>query len=161
MYADDIECLSDKHFFYMGIAAIALLIYYPISTFMFPNFQFQNKVLDLKYDPSYVVVLIQGKLIITGNISIPFYASVSIVIGFISFFKPHDVNDTNTLMAQLLGVSVVLFLIAFVCSTFKPCLIKRANVWDTCAYCIAGWVIRFYLVALYIYRLIYADLWLF
>ena len=62
-----ITCLTDEHSMYMGIGALALLIYYPISTFIFPNFQFQNKVLDLKYDPSFTVIQIQGRLLITGK----------------------------------------------------------------------------------------------
>jgi len=57
----------------MGMAAVAIILYYPISTFMFPNFQFQDKGLDLKYDPSFLVLNIQAKLLITGKFFIKTY----------------------------------------------------------------------------------------
>jgi len=121
----DIECLSDEHALYMGMGAIALLIYYPISTFMFPNFQFQNKVLDLKYDPSFVVLNIQAKLLISA---------------FTSFFKPVSNVDTENIKIQLIGCACVLFCLAFLTFILKPCLIKKANVWDISAYSLAFWV---------------------
>ena len=37
------ECLKSNHFLYMVIASVAILIYYPISAFMLPNFQFIEK----------------------------------------------------------------------------------------------------------------------
>lgn len=33
-----IECLSEPHIIYMVLGFIGLIIYYPVSTFMFPNF---------------------------------------------------------------------------------------------------------------------------
>jgi len=51
----------------MGAGALAIFAYYPISTFMYPNFQFQDKVLDLKYEPSFLVLSIQAKLVLTGT----------------------------------------------------------------------------------------------
>jgi hypothetical protein len=33
-----------------------LLVFYPILTFLYPNVQYQNKSLDLKYDPTYLVI---------------------------------------------------------------------------------------------------------
>jgi len=45
---------------------IAIVTYYPVSTFLFPNFQFADNTLDLKFDASFLVVLNQGKLILAG-----------------------------------------------------------------------------------------------
>ncbi len=123
----------------MGIGALALLIYYPISTFMFPNFQFQNKVLDLKYDPSFVVLTIQAKLLISGNL-IKFSFISRFPIAFTSFFKPVSNADTESVKIQLIGCACVLFCLAFLSFLLKPCLIKKANIWDISAYSLAFWV---------------------
>jgi len=92
---------------------------------MFPNFQFQNKVLDLKYDPSFLVLQIQASLLITG---------------FVSFFKPSSSSDTGSMTTQLVGTSSVLLLLALASFILKPCLIKKVNVWDVGGYSLAAWV---------------------
>lgn len=35
---NNIECFSPEHMFLMGCGLVGLIIYYPISTFMSPNF---------------------------------------------------------------------------------------------------------------------------
>lgn len=60
LYIDNsIQCLSDTHIMYMSVGFLSLGLYYPLSTFMFPNFQFLDKTLDIKYDPSYMVIYVQ------------------------------------------------------------------------------------------------------
>lgn len=61
-----IMCTSDTHIRYMGVSFLSLMLYYPISTFMYPNLQFQNKALDVKYDPSYKIIKVQACLILAG-----------------------------------------------------------------------------------------------
>lgn len=117
-------CLSDKHLKLMGISTLAILLYYPISTFMYPNFQFQDKGLDLKYDPSFLVLNIQAKLLITG---------------FLSFFKPESGDDISGVIIRQAGVAVILFLLALITIYLRPCLIKRVNVWDVAFYLLASW----------------------
>lgn len=91
---------------------------------MYPNFQFQDKGLDLKYDPSFLVLNIQAKLLITG---------------FLSFFKPETEDDINALIIRQIGVAVCLLLLAFITIYLRPCLIKRINVWDIAFYFLAAW----------------------
>lgn len=67
LYEDPtIICNDQTHYIYVFFASIGILLYYPLSSFLFPNIQFQNKALDLKYDPTFVVILTQIKLLISG-----------------------------------------------------------------------------------------------
>jgi len=91
---------------------------------MYPNFQFQDKGLDLKYDPSFLVLNIQAKLLITG---------------FLSFFKPETADDISGVIIRQVGVAVILFLLALITIFLRPCLIKRVNVWDVAFYLLAAW----------------------
>jgi hypothetical protein len=134
-----VVCLSDQHLKYMGIATLAILLYYPISTFMFPNFQFQDKSLDLKYDPSFLVLNIQAKLLITGTLLFPDII-LSIKKGFISFFKPESEDDISIIIVRQVGVAMILFFLALITIYLRPCLIKRVNVWDVAFYALASWV---------------------
>ena len=69
LYEDpSILCNTDTHYFYIFFAALGIILYYPLSSFLFPNIQFQNKSLDLKYDPTFIVILTQIKLLISGNL---------------------------------------------------------------------------------------------
>lgn len=44
----------------MTVGLFGIIIYYPLATFFFPNLQFQDRALDLKYDPTFMVLVIQG-----------------------------------------------------------------------------------------------------
>lgn len=59
-------CNDDTHYTYVFLASLGIILYYPLSSFLFPNIQFQNKSLDLKYDPTFLVILAQVKLLIAG-----------------------------------------------------------------------------------------------
>ena len=50
------ECLSDEHILYLVLAIVAIAVYYPAATLLYPNIQFQNKNLDLKFDTSFLVL---------------------------------------------------------------------------------------------------------
>jgi hypothetical protein len=39
LYRDSsLVCLSDEHIYYIVLGLLGMFIYYPLSTFMFPNF---------------------------------------------------------------------------------------------------------------------------
>lgn len=59
LYRDDtIVCLGDQHFLYMALAFIGIGIYYPLSTFLYPDFQYGDKSLDMKYKAVYLVLYV-------------------------------------------------------------------------------------------------------
>ncbi|CAD8059304.1 unnamed protein product [Paramecium sonneborni] len=65
-----VECMSDFHFLYISLAIIGCGIYYPLSTYLQPTFQFMDRSLDLKYKSNFVVLYIQAKLLILGSSSV-------------------------------------------------------------------------------------------
>ena len=70
LYEDSgIECNTGDHILYLVFAGIGMLLYYPLSSFLFPNIQFQNNDLDLKYNPTWIVILTQVKLLVSGTIN--------------------------------------------------------------------------------------------
>lgn len=121
---DEIECLSDEHILYMTWAIVGLGLYYPMSTFFFPNFQFQDKALDVKYNPSFIILQIQAKLIISGLGSL-----------FSSFS-----NSDFPLILQVSSTSIALFILALASAKMKPCLIKKINLWDTGLYLLVSYM---------------------
>ena len=62
----DMDCFGEKHALYILLAVVALAVYYPAATLLYPNVQYQNKSLDLKLDTSFLVLESQGKVIIAG-----------------------------------------------------------------------------------------------
>ncbi|CAD8141534.1 unnamed protein product [Paramecium pentaurelia] len=65
-----VECMSDLHFLYITLAIVGCGIYYPLSTYLQPTFQFMDRSLDLKYKSNFVVLYIQAKLLILGSSSV-------------------------------------------------------------------------------------------
>ncbi|CAD8137097.1 unnamed protein product [Paramecium octaurelia] len=65
-----VECMSDLHFLYITFAIVGCGIYYPLSTYLQPTFQFMDRSLDLKYKSNFVVLYIQAKLLILGSSSV-------------------------------------------------------------------------------------------
>eukprot|EP00828_Plagiopyla_frontata_P045261 TRINITY_DN7692_c0_g1_i1.p1 TRINITY_DN7692_c0_g1~~TRINITY_DN7692_c0_g1_i1.p1 ORF type:complete len:228 (-),score=16.55 TRINITY_DN7692_c0_g1_i1:75-758(-) len=129
----DVVCLGDTHIIYMCLSIMGLALYYPISTFLYPNLQFQDKGLDLKYNPSYLVLLIQLKLIISGSDS---------------FFKSFDGSKLPVIIQLIIQLCSMLSL-SFLCLKYKPCLISIINLLDACLYliiatiCIASIIVVF------------------
>jgi len=50
----------------MIVGGIAALIYYLLCSFTYPNMQYEQAGCDLKYDPTFIVILTQVKLLIAG-----------------------------------------------------------------------------------------------
>ena len=60
-------CFGTPHRYYLFAGIIGLLIYLPVSLVIFPNFQFQDKALDIKYEPYYVVLQTVLELFLSRN----------------------------------------------------------------------------------------------
>ncbi|CAD8161671.1 unnamed protein product [Paramecium pentaurelia] len=106
---NSVECLSDQHYIYMGLAFLGVSIYYPLTTYMQPIFQFNDHSLDLKYRSTYLVVYVQCKLLILGLSSL-----------FANF-------DSNSFTFQLIFASCIMLFIIIFYLRMKPCLIDWFN----------------------------------
>ncbi|CAK69852.1 unnamed protein product (macronuclear) [Paramecium tetraurelia] len=105
-----VECLSEQHYIYMGLAFLGVSIYYPLTTYMQPIFQFNDHSLDLKYRSTYLVVYVQCKLLILGLSSL-----------FANF-------DSNSFIFQLIFASCIMLFIIIFYLRMKPCLIDWFNI---------------------------------
>ena len=91
----------------MTCSLMGLFLYYPVATFMSSNLQFQNKLLDLKMNPTFLVIMNQIMLLISGLTC--FYSDEIIVI--LVF---------NTVSMLFMGILSIFW---------KPCLVKEVNIW--------------------------------
>ena len=62
-------CTSLAHVIQLVAALTATLAYYPAISFIQPQLQFKSKALDFKFEPSYLVFLSQGKLVLAGAVN--------------------------------------------------------------------------------------------
>ncbi len=60
-------CFSAEHNIYVICSLICILLYYPLSAYTMPNFQFAEKRLDLKYKPSYLIIYFQVNFILAAG----------------------------------------------------------------------------------------------
>jgi hypothetical protein len=102
----------------MVSAFISLMVYYPIATFLFPLMQFNDSDLDFKQKQTYLIVLAQAKLLISG----------------FKVFLPY----TNYYEYQLFLSSIVLFLVFLYTTIERPCAEKRFNLWSSFGYFFAA-----------------------
>ena len=51
---------------YMLVSSIGLVGFYPLATLLAPNFQFNNKALDIKYEQSFLIMEHQAELLMAG-----------------------------------------------------------------------------------------------
>ena len=89
-----------------------------MATFMFPNLQFQDRTLDLKFYPSFLVLLSQVKLFMSG----------------LSSFYRKDIY------VVLLFTAASMLLLGVACVVREPCLAKKANIWFAAEYFLISWV---------------------
>lgn len=117
---NSIECLTPQHTKQIVFAIISILVIYPIGTFLFPNVQFQNKSLDLRYDPTYLVLRNQVTFLVAGAAA--FFAHPDVVI------------------YQSVASAFILLGFGILARMMKPCLIKKFNPLEMGGYLLAGWV---------------------
>ena len=56
-----VRCASFDHLLYIISGLTAAVLYYPVITYLQPQLQFKSKALDLKFEPTYLVVVAQCK----------------------------------------------------------------------------------------------------
>jgi hypothetical protein len=117
---NDIICLTEEHYRYIGIAGFLLVATYPFITFLYPNIQSNNRALDFKYDPTFLVVQVQLKLLLAG---------------FASFFVRESVQ-----LIMLIGSAIVLLLLAILTNKMQPCYYAKFNSIEMGLYLMASWV---------------------
>ena len=113
-------CFSNEHLVYFVIALVILLFYYPTATLLYPNIAFQDKVLDLKFDTTFLVLQSQGKLVIAGCFA----------------FFPKEIY----ISLQLIVASVVCFVLMLISWKMKPCMIERYNLWKSGGFAFPIWI---------------------
>lgn len=104
----------------MYIGGIAGVVYYLLVSFTYPNMQMDQAGFDLKYDPTYIVIMMQCKLLIAG-------------IG--SFFP-----DEGDIMMQISTQAFVLIILALYILKAKPCKVYSWNIIDFGLYMLGAWI---------------------
>lgn len=118
----DIICYQSFHFWHFFAALACIFAYYPIATFIFPLLQFTDPGLDLRFETTFVVILSQIKLFITG----------------ITVFIPSD-----RYLGYQLGLASISLCFLFLYSTIKkPCIARKFNIWQSLGYFI-GFITNF------------------
>ncbi|KAL4473469.1 hypothetical protein ABPG72_012148 [Tetrahymena utriculariae] len=109
-----IMCFDNTHYIHMFFALLGLLIYYPFTTFIFPNIQFIQKATDLKYQPSFLVLFQQGQLI---------------VLGATSFLRSEDNNSFYLISCFSIVITIQVINIALILKVW-PCTVNWWNIVD-------------------------------
>jgi hypothetical protein len=68
--APNTRCWEGTHYLYCAGALIVLLTYYPMASLLFPNLQFVDESLDIKFEPSFLIIIAQGKLLLAGIMAV-------------------------------------------------------------------------------------------
>lgn len=116
-----VRCGSFRHVGYVTAGLLACVAYYPVITYLQPQLQFKSKALDLKFEPTYLVVVAQCKL------------ALSVVVNFWSEDRSRrcggDSGEALRNGFQLLIISAGLasFLALHTLMT-APCIVPSFNV---------------------------------
>ena len=113
------ECFNTNaptHIVYIFVCSIALLCFYPLATLLAPNFQFNNKMLDIKFEQSFLIIQNQVELL---------------MVAFSVFYQE---NWAAVLIPQFL-ICITLAISNFF---IQPCLVARLNIFRTATYSMAA-----------------------
>lgn len=115
----DLVCWSGQHMWYVSVGLFTALVFYPAATILFPNFQFLDSTLDIKYSPSFLLQLLQAKLVL-------------------AYFKAYwgtVADNSHTSATVLLSVSLVVFCGQAASShLMQPCLARHMNIVRTLSF---------------------------
>ena len=113
-------CGSNEHVRYQIIGGVFLFIYHLFASFIFPNLQWAHQSLELKYDPTFMAISIQVKLLI---------------VALASFFP-----DEDDAPFQLAASAVLLIAMAAIIKLSRPCSAILFNIVDVGGYTMAAWM---------------------
>ena len=131
-----IECFSSYHIYISMVSLICLIIYYPLSSYAMPNFQFAEKSLDLKYRPSYLIFYFQVQFVLLAN---------KVLL--------NNVNTSYTIEIVYISINIfALSILTFSIYTLKPCFIYWFN-WVDFSITLIGVVIHSVGLVLFITQL--------
>lgn len=112
-----LQCFGGEHSMYSLFSLIAISVYYPLSAYTMPNFQFSEKSLDLKYQPSYLIIYFQVNfLLATGKVLLSQATSQSHIVTLEVVFQCCNIG----------GLGVLMFMVIYL----KPCMIRWVNYVD-------------------------------
>mmetsp|Transcript_25443 Transcript_25443/g.71474 ORF Transcript_25443/g.71474 Transcript_25443/m.71474 type:complete len:1715 (-) Transcript_25443:36-5180(-) len=118
-----VRCGSATHVVYLVCGLLAALAYYPLIAYLQPQLQFKSKSLDLKFEPTYLVLVAQTKL------------SLAVVVNFWSEDRSRRCGEGVTASqrltqgAQQLGIAAVLCgFLAYRTLQSRPCIVAEFNV---------------------------------
>ena len=118
-----VRCGSVTHVVYVCCGLLAALAYYPLIAYLQPQLQFKSKSLDLKFEPTYLVLVAQVKL------------ALAVVVNFFSEERSSTCDEgvsgsaRLTQGAQQLGIAAVLCgFLAYRTLQSRPCIVAEFNV---------------------------------
>ena len=126
-------CYDTNYIGYIVASIIGLSVYYPLATFIYPMLQFNDPDLDIKFSPTYLIILSQSKLLITG----------------IQVFLPYQLY----LVYQLILISIIIIFI-FIYSVKENPLGEEnhlLNLWNNFGYFFSFMTITFGILNIYFY----------
>ena len=91
---------------------VAIFLYYPMSSYTMPNFQFAEKRLDLKFKPSYLIIYFQVNFILSAG---------KVLLSLV------NTSRSFSIFFQIVNIST-LAILCFSVVWMKPCLISWFNV---------------------------------
>ncbi|CAD8053184.1 unnamed protein product [Paramecium sonneborni] len=109
-----VECMSDFHFMYVSLAIFGCIIYYPLSSYLQPTFQYMDHSLDLKYKSNYAVLYIQAKLLVLGMTTV--FSNL----------------QEQAYQYQMLFSSIVILILIYFHIRIQPCYVKWFNKIELC-----------------------------
>jgi hypothetical protein len=107
--APHLVCWQEEHWLYVAMALLVLITYYPMASLLFPNLQFVDESLDVKFEPSFLIIIAQGKLFLAGIMAVFVETPLTKVLAAIAVYGFFTIQN----MLQ------------------QPCLVKRINSWST------------------------------
>ena len=117
-------CWSWQHplqLLYTVMLLLALVLYYPAATFVVPALLFQDKSVDLKFKPSFSIIVAQFQLIMI----------------VVSTFFEGRYNDHK--IGVILVCGLLCLCLGMLCQHLQPCSVKRINHWRCGSFFASAW----------------------